>query len=763
MTLNCRFLPRRLLVWVALGPLLVSAAARGALPVSPVLSDGTLVTMAPPASGQRSIGAHFSDVLDVKDFGALGNGVHDDTAAIQAAITAAVTRNLGYRVYIPAGTYIVSAPLTAAVTGNSGLKITGDGRGATMLEWEDAASASDWNGFEIRVGDGGVNSPYRQTNGSNLEGQFLEIRDLALMQNDAVGEPAGDAIQVTGDQVTTGSVLPAVTISGIHMVGGGQQAGVTTPGTNSGFDGWINGIHLRSVTSAVIEHLGIEGPLQSTCSATVGETGWTYVAPSTVGAATSSPHSVCMVAGAGVFVDASSSYGNLSGGISVNDMNAKGYIAGEAIGGSAQGLSLSGSNLFNDEYGVMLGGGQILDQDTGAAVATTASGTLAQSTITVASASGIAVGMKLLGNYLPLGTVTAVSGKTITYSGAAANAVTFTANPVTFTNGSVLNTPYGSSGFSFTSNGCDVWLACVSAPYDPSTYWGFGNITADNNNIISNDSALGFVAFVFGRSTSDQVDANELFSGGGGAQKFILDTASQFSPTPSIEVIGNMISSGGASNQIDLVAVNSGMVDGNQMTGAASILGEDTVSGNVWGQNVVNGVSIRGLPGVNTGPVVDPYGCAVAGNTISAGSKRLVTCPFYGAAVATTSGTAVSEQLTPSGAVTPAAGLASPGQILSPSVGAATSFNNIQNGTVTVSMSCLQAAGGAESLTLGESFVNGAAVGGVTQGLTSGSALSGFTAAVARDGATGAPVVTISNSGTTAITCSGSAAVQHND
>ena len=54
------------------------------------------------------------DVLNVKDFGAKGDGSTDDTAAIQAAIDYAVAA--GRRsVYFPAGTYSVTSPLHAQV------------------------------------------------------------------------------------------------------------------------------------------------------------------------------------------------------------------------------------------------------------------------------------------------------------------------------------------------------------------------------------------------------------------------------------------------------------------------------------------------------------------------------------------------------------------------------------------------------------------------------------------------------------------------
>ena len=47
-------------------------------------------------------------LFNVKDFGARGDGITDDTAAIQAAIDASLP---GGKVYFPAGVYRMSAPL----------------------------------------------------------------------------------------------------------------------------------------------------------------------------------------------------------------------------------------------------------------------------------------------------------------------------------------------------------------------------------------------------------------------------------------------------------------------------------------------------------------------------------------------------------------------------------------------------------------------------------------------------------------------------
>jgi hypothetical protein len=69
--------------------------------------DATDVTFLQAGSGAvvRTAQAKMRDVVSVKDFGAVGDGVADDTAAIQAALTAAT----GQILYFPEGTYMVAA------------------------------------------------------------------------------------------------------------------------------------------------------------------------------------------------------------------------------------------------------------------------------------------------------------------------------------------------------------------------------------------------------------------------------------------------------------------------------------------------------------------------------------------------------------------------------------------------------------------------------------------------------------------------------
>jgi parallel beta-helix repeat protein len=80
----------------------------------------------------RPLRSKLSDVVSVKDFGAVGDGVTDDTAAIALAVTAAAGKTL----FFPAGTYLVSAAkaVAAVFLPTKGITVRGAGKHATTIK-----------------------------------------------------------------------------------------------------------------------------------------------------------------------------------------------------------------------------------------------------------------------------------------------------------------------------------------------------------------------------------------------------------------------------------------------------------------------------------------------------------------------------------------------------------------------------------------------------------------------------------------------------
>lgn len=80
-----------------------------------------------------SLAQRFGHILNViDDFGATGNGVTDDTAAIAAALAT------GYNIYFPAGTYLTTSAVTISGVGQ---QMIGAGRGNTTININSATAS----------------------------------------------------------------------------------------------------------------------------------------------------------------------------------------------------------------------------------------------------------------------------------------------------------------------------------------------------------------------------------------------------------------------------------------------------------------------------------------------------------------------------------------------------------------------------------------------------------------------------------------------
>jgi hypothetical protein len=93
--------------------------------------DASQVSYDPPFTGSvpTNVEAKLAQIVSVKDFGAVGDGAADDTAAIQAANDAVHTAG-GGQVYFPAGTYKTTAQINRSV----GVSFIGAGRSNTKLD-----------------------------------------------------------------------------------------------------------------------------------------------------------------------------------------------------------------------------------------------------------------------------------------------------------------------------------------------------------------------------------------------------------------------------------------------------------------------------------------------------------------------------------------------------------------------------------------------------------------------------------------------------
>jgi hypothetical protein len=127
-------------------------------------------------AGTTSVRAQSSDpFIDVKAFGALGDGKTDDTANIQKALTYAAGLKTQPEVFFPAGTYIISQTLTigspmrlvgtsADITGGSSIRTTSATADVIFLDVGAAGSAIE--GLSIR------STQFSQTAGAGIRVNF---------------------------------------------------------------------------------------------------------------------------------------------------------------------------------------------------------------------------------------------------------------------------------------------------------------------------------------------------------------------------------------------------------------------------------------------------------------------------------------------------------------------------------------------------------------------------------------------------------------
>jgi hypothetical protein len=185
--------------------------------------------------------------INVKDFGATGNGSTDDTTAIQTALTLAGTIS-GSIVYFPTGIYIVSATLT--YPGNTELLGSGDNDSGTILRVKSGVAlttpvlaSTDWY------------------NNATTSGNPVIIRDIKIDGNSATSGTAAHGIV----SMNYWSIFERISISTVSgdgfLLTASNQAG--THISNTCVEAKISRLQVRSAGQCGIHVKDSGSPLNS--------------------------------------------------------------------------------------------------------------------------------------------------------------------------------------------------------------------------------------------------------------------------------------------------------------------------------------------------------------------------------------------------------------------------------------------------------------------------------------------------------------------
>jgi len=202
----------------------------------------------PSGSGAvaRTLQSKFDESVSVKDFGAVGDGVTDDTAAFNAVIaylnsvgTNGAYTGDGFKIHIPRGEYYLPTGLDVITV--DGVHWVGDGRDATVIYGE-AGSIFNFGDGSIFVESGSVEEmSFVVKSGTTPEASTLRVCSLQhctrmtlqalkiirfpkLVQGDAFSGKALTNLyinDIVGQQYNGGVPLIGITVASTAIVGAG--------------------------------------------------------------------------------------------------------------------------------------------------------------------------------------------------------------------------------------------------------------------------------------------------------------------------------------------------------------------------------------------------------------------------------------------------------------------------------------------------------------------------------------------------------------
>lgn len=196
-------------------------------------SDNQYFLQAGSGAVQRTVQSKLRDAVSVKDFGAVGDGVADDTAAIQAAINYCTSlSNRKQTLYFPANNAGAYYKITSTLTISGRLNIVGDGEFCTII-YADGFSAGQYIlDFDNLAGSGiefgGVQQITIRGSNTNANGVRLKNASYWTFKNVQL-RTLTVGIYITGTRCfsnffeqVSGYAISSYTVQFDSFTGGGQ-------------------------------------------------------------------------------------------------------------------------------------------------------------------------------------------------------------------------------------------------------------------------------------------------------------------------------------------------------------------------------------------------------------------------------------------------------------------------------------------------------------------------------------------------------------
>jgi polygalacturonase len=166
-------------------------------------------------------------VLDARSFGAIGDGVHNDTAAIQAAINALPAD--GGTVYVPGGTYMIDAVRNLRLRSQMHLQLAPDARLVAIPNSVDRSYVINaYKVSDVEISGGQIVGERDQHMGTTGEwGHAIMVRGSkrVTVRDIHLSRCWGDGLSIGGAAATTGTIPSEdVVVTNIVATGNRRQA-----------------------------------------------------------------------------------------------------------------------------------------------------------------------------------------------------------------------------------------------------------------------------------------------------------------------------------------------------------------------------------------------------------------------------------------------------------------------------------------------------------------------------------------------------------